>query len=49
VPFIITALLALVSVIPTWFKFKLPEGEDPEAGAKTSEITPAPEPGSPSD
>ena len=49
VPFIITALLALVSVIPTWFKFILPEGEDHEGGAKTSEITPAPEPGSPSD
>jgi MFS family permease len=25
VPFIITAILALVSVIPTWFKFKLPD------------------------
>ncbi|MGB5846544.1 MAG: MFS transporter [Anaerolineales bacterium] len=27
VPFIITAILALISVIPTWFKFKLPDEE----------------------
>jgi MFS family permease len=26
-PFIITAVLSLISVIPVWFKFKLPEGE----------------------
>lgn len=25
IPFILTALLAGISVIPTWFKFKLPE------------------------
>lgn len=28
VPFIITAVLALISVIPTWFKFKVPEEQD---------------------
>jgi MFS family permease len=27
VPFIITAILALISVIPTWFKFKIPDDE----------------------
>jgi MFS family permease len=27
VPFIITAILALISVIPTWFKFKIPDEE----------------------
>jgi len=26
-PFIITAILALISVIPTWFKFKIPDDE----------------------
>jgi MFS family permease len=42
VPFIITAILALVSVIPAWFKFKLPAEEEaaaesiPEAVAPTS-------------
>jgi MFS family permease len=29
VPFIITASFALLTVIPTWFKFKLPEGAEP--------------------
>jgi MFS family permease len=28
VPFIITAILALISVIPAWFKFKIPDEED---------------------
>jgi MFS family permease len=28
VPFIITAILALISVIPTWFKFKLPDEQE---------------------
>jgi len=28
VPFIITAILALFSVIPTWFKFKIPDEDD---------------------
>ena len=27
VPFIITGILALISVIPTWFKFKIPDDE----------------------
>lgn len=27
IPFVITAVLALISVIPAWFKFKLPEDE----------------------
>ena len=49
VPFIITAILALVSVIPTWFKFKLPDSEGLEDKAKISEISSAPEPGSTSD
>jgi MFS family permease len=32
VPFMITAVAALLSVIPTWFKFKVPEGRlEPEA------------------
>ncbi len=31
VPFIITAILALISVIPAWFKFKLPD-EEPATG-----------------
>ena len=42
VPFILTAILALVSVIPTWFKFKIPDEEgvavetEPEAAAPTA-------------
>ena len=28
VPFIITAILALISVIPTWFKFKIPDDDE---------------------
>ncbi len=32
VPFIITAVLSLISVIPAWFKFKLPD-EEPTSGA----------------
>jgi MFS family permease len=30
-PFIITAILSLVAVIPAWFKFKLPDDEPPRA------------------
>lgn len=45
VPFIITALLALISVIPAWFKFKLPEGES----LPGEDIPTAPEAGSTSD
>jgi len=36
-PFIITALLALISVIPTWFKFKIPD-DGPTSGELTEEI-----------
>ena len=42
VPFMITAILALISVIPTWFKFKIPDDEQaaietiPEAAAPAS-------------
>jgi MFS family permease len=41
VPFIITAILALISVIPAWFKFKIPDEEQagepiPETVASTS-------------
>jgi len=42
VPFIITAILALISVIPVWFKFKLPADQSaavettPEAESSTS-------------
>ena len=32
VPFIITAVLSLISVIPAWFKFRLPD-EEPTSGA----------------
>jgi MFS family permease len=32
VPFIITAILALISVIPTWYKFKIPEDEEVALG-----------------
>jgi len=39
-PFIITALLALISVIPTWFKFKIPD-DGPPSGELPEEI-PAP-------
>ncbi|MFN2265301.1 MAG: MFS transporter [Anaerolineales bacterium] len=45
-PFIITALLALISVIPTWFKFKIPNEGPPSDGlieeipAPTPKVTP---------
>jgi MFS family permease len=38
VPFIITALLALISVIPAWFKFKIP-GEEAAAGETIPDAT----------
>jgi MFS family permease len=41
VPFIITAILALISVIPTWFKFRLPEEERPIEEMKTTQTPPA--------
>jgi MFS family permease len=40
VPFIVTAILALISVIPTWFKFKLPDVE--ERGEPIPETLPSP-------
>lgn len=33
-PFQITAVVALISVIPIWFKFRLPKKEEPEASAE---------------
>jgi MFS family permease len=42
VPFIITAVLALISVIPTWFKFKLPDQEADHE--KNIEVEPASHP-----
>lgn len=32
-PFLITAIVALLTVIPTWFKFKLPDQPGPEIGS----------------
>lgn len=43
VPFIITAILALISVIPTWFKFKLPKDQDLVDEEATDDIKSAPE------
>jgi MFS family permease len=40
VPFIVTAILALITVIPTWFKFKLPDVE--ERGEPIPESVPSP-------
>ncbi len=39
VPFIVTAILALITVIPTWFKFKLPDVE--ERGGPIPETVPS--------
>ena len=41
VPFIITAILALISVIPAWFKFKIPEDEGGAVGTLTEATVPA--------
>lgn len=35
-PFIITAVSSVVTVIPTWFKFKLPDGVGPASNEDTS-------------
>jgi MFS family permease len=46
-PFVITALVSLLSIIPVWFKFKVPKapsGED-QAVPETSEKRPLEEPG----
>lgn len=41
VPFIITAILALISVIPTWFKFKIPAKETAVVGTLAAGTGPA--------
>ncbi len=41
VPFVITAILALISVFPTWFKFKIPEEEE-AALISVNQSTPTP-------
>lgn len=41
VPFIITAILALISVIPAWFKFKLPADQSAVAESIPEEVEPA--------
>jgi MFS family permease len=43
VPFIITAILALISVIPAWFKFKLPDEEPTPGGAPAESAGGSPE------
>ncbi|MBK5108224.1 MAG: MFS transporter [Anaerolineales bacterium] len=43
VPFIITAILALISVIPAWFKFNLPDEEPTPGGAPAESAGGSPE------
>lgn len=45
-PFIITAALALISVIPTWLKFKVPDQET-SGGEDNEETPPSPSPETP--
>jgi MFS family permease len=49
VPFIITAILALISVIPTWFKFKLPDQQEVPSAEGSGTPVSTPTDGSPSD
>lgn len=49
VPFIITAILALISVIPTWFKFKLPKDQDLVDEETSDDVHSAPEASSTTD
>ncbi len=46
VPFIITAILALISVIPTWFRFKVPDEEQaaPKSVHQTNPVSTADNP-----
>ena len=45
VPFMITAIAALLSVIPTWFKFKVPDEAVEPPGMDASEAVPSGDPG----
>ena len=45
VPFIITAVAALISVIPTWFKFKVPDEPEAPLGKDADESFPPSDPG----
>jgi MFS family permease len=42
-PFMITAVVALLTVIPTWFKFKIPDKVEVPPEVETVEITPTAE------